>query len=110
MSWLYDQLDAEWSRWLPSDTSETIRQGAFYSAIVKPGFRIISVNGNYCSKNNFWLLLNSTDPAGELAWLVRELEAAESKGEKVHIIGHVPPGQPDCLKVWSKNYYNIIDR
>lgn len=110
MSYLYDQLVKEWSRWLPENTTETIRRGGFYSVLVKPGFRIISVNGNYCSRNNFWLLLNSTDPVGQLAWLVDELDAAEAKDEKVHIIGHVPPGQPDCLKVWSRNYNDIVSR
>ena len=34
-----------------------------------------------------WLLVNSTDPAKELQWLVYQLQNAESKGEKVHIIG-----------------------
>lgn len=110
MSWLYDELDKEWSRWLPRDTSPTIRRGAYYSAVARPGLRILSVNGNYCSRNNVWLLKNSTDPADELAWLISELDAAEKNGEKVHIIGHIPPGQPDCLKTWSKNYYDIINR
>lgn len=110
MSWLYDELDKEWSRWLPSETSATIKHGAYYSILQRPGLRLISVNGNYCSKNNFWLLKNSTDPAGQLAWLIKELDAAESKGEKVHIVSHMPPGQPDCIRVWSRNYYDIINR
>lgn len=110
MSWLYDQLDADWSRWLPSATSETIKRGAFYSVLVKPGFRIIAINSNFCSVNNYWLVKNSTDPAGQLAWLIRELDAAETNKEKVHIIGHMPPGQPDCVKVWSRNYYDIVNR
>ena len=57
-----------------------------------------------------WLLLNSTDPAQELSWLVYELQSAELKGEKVHILGHIPPGHSDCLKVWSHNYYRIVNR
>lgn len=57
-----------------------------------------------------WLLLNSTDPATELQWLIYELQSAEFSGEKVHIIGHIPPGHSDCLKVWSRNYYAIINR
>lgn len=66
-------------------------------------------------KNEFischrWLLLNSTDPAQELQWLVYELQSAELKGEKVHILGHIPPGHSDCLKVWSHNYYRIVNR
>ncbi|KZC11549.1 Sphingomyelin phosphodiesterase, partial [Dufourea novaeangliae] len=38
------------------------------------------------------------------------LVRAEMNGEKVHIIGHIPPGHSDCLKVWSRNYYQIINR
>lgn len=54
--------------------------------------------------------MNSTDPATELQWLIYELQTAEFSGEKVHIIGHIPPGHSDCLKVWSRNYYAIINR
>ncbi|OAD57535.1 Sphingomyelin phosphodiesterase [Eufriesea mexicana] len=46
----------------------------------------------------------------ELQWLVYELQGAEMNNEKVHIIGHIPPGHSDCLKVWSRNYYQIINR
>lgn len=38
---------------------------------------------NFCSRENFWLLINSTDPAGQLQWLVEELQAAENRGDKV---------------------------
>jgi sphingomyelin phosphodiesterase len=31
--------------------------------------------------------VNSTDPAKELEWLIYELQEAENRGEKVHIIG-----------------------
>lgn len=76
-------------------------------------------------------MVNSTDPAKELQWLIHELQAAEDNGEKVHIIGkilfmngyfwyivlkfvvlpgHIAPGSSDCMKVWSRNFYAIIDR
>jgi len=71
---------------------------------------MLSLNMNYCNNKNWWLLLNSTDPAQELQWLVYELQSAELKGEKVHILGHIPPGHSDCLKVWSHNYYRIVNR
>lgn len=57
-----------------------------------------------------WLILNSTDPANMLKWFVEELQASEDKGEKVHVIAHVPPGYIDCLKIWAQNYYKIISR
>lgn len=110
ISWLYDELDKHWRRWLPAGVSHTVRRGAFYSVLVRPGFRILSVNMNYCNNKNWWLLINSTDPVSELQWLVYELQGAEINGEKVHIIGHIPPGHSDCLKVWSRNYYHIINR
>jgi sphingomyelin phosphodiesterase len=110
ISWLYDEVDSQWRQWLPSSVSNTVRRGAFYSVLVRPGFRIISLNMNYCNNKNWWLLLNSTDPAKELQWFIYELQSAEFSGEKVHVIGHIPPGHSDCLKVWSRNYYHIINR
>lgn len=110
ISWLYDELDVQWRRWLPASVSHTVRRGAFYSVLVRPGFRIISLNMNYCNNKNWWLLLNSTDPATELQWFIYELQSAEFSNEKVHIIGHIPPGHSDCIKVWSRNYYRIITR
>lgn len=110
VEYLYNELDRHWQKWLPQDTSNTVRKGGFYSVLVRPNFRIISMNMNYCNNKNWWLLLNSTDPGQELQWLIYELQGAELRGEKVHIIGHIPPGHPDCLKVWSHNYYTIINR
>ena len=57
-----------------------------------------------------WLLINATDPAGQLQWLIDQLQAAEDKGERVHIIGHIPPGHGDCIQAWSWNYHKIVDR
>ncbi|KAI5640562.1 calcineurin-like phosphoesterase domain-containing protein [Phthorimaea operculella] len=110
IAWLYDELDTLWRRWLPTEVSHTVRRGAFYSVLVRPGFRIISLNMNYCNNFNWWLMLNSTDPVDQLQWLIHELQSAEACGEKVHIIGHTPPGHPDCVKVWSRNYYEIVNR
>ncbi|KAF8793227.1 sphingomyelin phosphodiesterase-like [Argiope bruennichi] len=109
ISWLYNEIEKAWLPWVP-DSSETLRLGAFYTAEVYPGLRIISLNMNYCNSLNWWLLINSTDPTGQLGWLVAQLQMAENKGEKVHIIGHIPPGEPDCLGVWSSNYNRIINR
>ncbi|XP_076061027.1 sphingomyelin phosphodiesterase-like isoform X3 [Oratosquilla oratoria] len=110
VGWLYEELNRHWLRWLPADTSPTVLKGGFYSVLVSPGFRIISLNMNYCNNKNWWLLLNSTDPAQELQWFIYELQGAELRGEKVHVLGHIPPGHHDCLKVWSHNYYTIINR
>lgn len=50
---------------------------------IQPGLRVVSLNMNFCARENFWLLVNSTDPANQLQWLVHILQASEDKGEKV---------------------------
>jgi sphingomyelin phosphodiesterase len=73
-----------------------------------PKLKLISLNTNYCPKENFWLFINSTDPLGQLQWLANTLQEAEDNDEKVHIIGHIHPF--NCLDSWSKNYYKIVNR
>ena len=108
--WLRDFLSQMWSYWLPEDTRKTIQQGIFYSTLVQPGLRLVSLNMNYCNNKNMWLLINSTDPAGQLAWLASTLQSAEDSGERVHIIGHIPSGGVDCIKTWSWQYFKILLR
>ena len=110
MSWLHSALEEEWGAWLEGEDTWSVRKGAFYSVSAAPGLRVISLNMNYCMNKNLWLLLNSTDPAQQLQWLVYELQLAEFAGEKVHILGHVPPGHVDCVRVWSSNFNKIINR
>ncbi|EEB20402.1 sphingomyelin phosphodiesterase, putative [Pediculus humanus corporis] len=110
MDWLYKELSIEWEAWLPENSTETVRKGAFYTALVRPGLRLVSMNMNYCYSFNWWLLLNNVDPLNELHWLATLLQESENKKESVHIIGHVPPGNKDCLKMWQTNYYKIISR
>ncbi|KAK6618144.1 hypothetical protein RUM44_002595 [Polyplax serrata] len=110
VSWLYEELDKQWRNWLPSDTSETVQLGGFYTTLIRPGFRMVSLNTNYCYHRNWWLMLNSTDPVDQLHWLVDVLKKAEDNKEKVHIIAHIAPGQSDCLPTWRDNFYRIASR
>ena len=57
-----------------------------------------------------WLSYDWQDNSGVLSWLVEILSAAESVGDKVHIISHIPPGNHDCLGAWGRNYAHIIER
>uniref|UniRef100_A0A670HUR7 Sphingomyelin phosphodiesterase 1 n=1 Tax=Podarcis muralis TaxID=64176 RepID=A0A670HUR7_PODMU len=107
-AWLYEAMAEAWRPWLPPHALGTLRLGGFYTLLVQPGLRLVSLNMNFCSDANFWLLINSTDPAGQLQWLVGVLQGAEEQGEKVHIIGHIPPAH--CMRSWGWNYYRIISR
>lgn len=56
ISWLYNELDEQWRKWLPTSVSNTVRRGAFYSVLVRPGFRLISLNMNYCNNKNWYVI------------------------------------------------------
>ena len=58
-----------------------------------------------------WLLINSTDPDGMLQWFTEKLLDAEKKGMKVHVLGHISPGDDaDCFSAWTVNYKKIALR
>ena len=57
-----------------------------------------------------WLSYDWEDNSNVLRWLAVTLSEAESAGEKVHIISHIPPGNNDCLGAWGRNYARIIER
>jgi len=108
--WLRNSLAQYWNIWLPNDTIPTIEKGGFYTLLLSKGFRLVSLNMNYCNNMNWWLLIDNVDPAQQLQWLIDTLQQAEDNDEKVHIIGHILPGSSDCLKPWSWNYYKIVNR
>ncbi len=55
-----------------------------------------------------WLMVNDTDPFGQLDWLTQQLYQAEQEGVKVHIIGHIPPSQ--LTYSFGRNYHRIVNR
>lgn len=83
VSWLYEEADRQWAKWLPAEVSSTIRYGGYYTTLVQPGLRVVSMNMNYCYTLNYWTYYKSQDPAAMLLWLSTVLEDAEKAGEKV---------------------------
>lgn len=83
MAWLYEEAERQWMKWLPNEASNTIRYGGFYTALIKPGLRIISMNMNYCYTLNYWTFSTSKDPASGLTWMSQILQSAEDNQEKV---------------------------
>ena len=86
ISWLYEEAVRQWAHWLPANASSTIRYGGYYTVLIKPGLRMVSMNMNYCYTFNWWTLSKSQDPASGLFWLNGVLERAEMDGEKVRAI------------------------
>ena len=77
IAWLYSELAVDWvETGLPSYLASNITRfkefifynhrpavniffkiysGAFYSVLISPGVRLISLNMNYCPGGNYWL-------------------------------------------------------
>lgn len=112
--YVYDTLAEDWTTWIgdAAAASSDSNEGSY--SVLYPGgnLRIISVNTNFWYKQNFWLYepTMQRDPAGLLAWLVTELQAAETAGERVFILGHMPMGRPDAFHDASNYFDQIIQR
>ncbi|UNI18800.1 Sphingomyelin phosphodiesterase [Purpureocillium takamizusanense] len=98
--WLYNLLSQEWAPWLDQVAeSDVAKFGAYSTRFPGGNLRIISINTNLYYRHNFWLYqdYDDKDPNLQIAWLVKELDAAERAGEHVYIIGHMPMGEKDAL-------------
>jgi len=108
--WAYDTLSTEWASWIGSNASSEVQTNfGSYSILTTSGLRIISVNTNFWYKQNFWLFESTMerDPSGQLAWLVTVLEAAETAGERVWLMGHMPMGSSDAFHDQSQ-YFGML--
>ncbi|KAF2894533.1 hypothetical protein ILUMI_11661 [Ignelater luminosus] len=103
----------EWDYWLQSrEALNTVRHGGFYSILLEHGLRVIVLNTNVCYTFNCfrWLLYKNVDLYRQLKWLTKELEKAEEQNEAVHLLGHAPPGDPECITAWAKQFQRIVER
>lgn len=58
--------------------------GGFYSTLMFPGVRLVSVNTQYGDVLNFWLYAgNGTGGPDQIKWLSATLQAARQNGELV---------------------------
>ncbi|GAM26741.1 hypothetical protein SAMD00019534_099160 [Acytostelium subglobosum LB1] len=90
--WLFNNVSDMWSDLLTDQAQQTFKTGGYYTELVAPGQRIISLNTVFYYTYDVQCV-NETDPGGQMAWLASTLSSAQSNNEKVWIIGHVPPGQ-----------------
>ncbi|KAL7643927.1 UNVERIFIED_CONTAM: hypothetical protein RMT77_005936 [Armadillidium vulgare] len=108
--WLYDAVSETWERLQRQPLPSTARYAGYYSILIRPRFRLISINTNFCYILNWWVLYKPIDPGHVLNWLVKELQQAETNGELVHIIGHIPPLYVDCYDQWAHQFSRLVSR
>ncbi|XP_072512687.1 cyclic GMP-AMP phosphodiesterase SMPDL3A [Salminus brasiliensis] len=88
---IFEAVAKLWAPWLGSEALATVREGGFYSQLIKPGLRLVSLNTNfYYSPNK--ATENLTDPGGQFKWLQDTLELSKQNMERVYVIAHVPIG------------------
>lgn len=111
-NYLYNFIAQQWEDWLPEDPTikQTITDGGYYTAITPLGHRIIALNNNPCFVHNWWLLFSDNYYIKQLQWLHDTLQEAESAGELVHILAHVPSYDNYCYVGWTREYRKIVER
>ncbi|XP_076873978.1 cyclic GMP-AMP phosphodiesterase SMPDL3A [Brachyhypopomus gauderio] len=88
---IYEAAASLWAPWLHPEALATLRKGGFYSQLIKPGLRLVSLNTNlYYSPNK--VTVNMTDPGGQFQWLEDTLELSRQSRERAYVIAHVPIG------------------
>lgn len=55
-------------------------------------------------------MYDRAEVVNQMTWLHNTLLAAESAGEKVHILKHIGSGGGSALRWWSREYRRVIDR
>ncbi|XP_041049797.1 acid sphingomyelinase-like phosphodiesterase 3b isoform X2 [Carcharodon carcharias] len=90
---IYNRTAELWAQWLDAASIPTFQKGAFYTEklLHQKGQRIIILNTNFYYNRNA-LTVDLSDPAGQFQWFDDVLSRASTAGEKVYIIGHIPPG------------------
>jgi sphingomyelin phosphodiesterase len=92
-SWYLDAFAEEMSFWLPYQVVQQMRYAGHYTYLIRPGFRALVVNTQYADVLNFFIYKNSTDndPGKLIDTTTQVVMAAEKAGERVIILGHIPP-------------------
>lgn len=107
---IYRNVSEFWQPWLNTESIATFQNCAFYSQrLADKDFvgRVIVLNTNlYYDSNNQTGSL--ADPGGQFAWLEEQLTYASNTGDKVYIVGHVPPGvfEKKRSKPWFRPNFN----
>ncbi|KAI8096240.1 Metallo-dependent phosphatase-like protein [Halteromyces radiatus] len=106
-----------WRDLIPSDQISTFRHGGYFSVSVAPGIRVLSLNTLYFFDSNDVVGGCDVDGPGRdhIQWMEQQLNDARQQGEKIYIMGHVPPTtksfKHDCLEAYTRvslNYQDII--
>ncbi|KAF9222290.1 hypothetical protein BS17DRAFT_755972 [Gyrodon lividus] len=114
-NWLYEHVSSMWSYegWLPEESVKFARTHYAAYTVKRPdGLRIISLDTDICSRDNYFSYINATDPDpfGILRFLTDELQDAEDAGDRVWIVGHVLSGWDGTAAQFNPTNLCDVDR
>lgn len=90
-------LSSIWQEWvtLGQEQVDTVQLGGYYTMLLEgyPGLRLVAMNTDYGYAANFYTFLNDQNYYynEHQKWVYNTLENAKKNGEKVLLVGHVPP-------------------
>lgn len=96
-------------RMLPDAKNISFYSG-YYTTLLRPGLRLIALNNNVCFTFNWWINYEVKSIQSQFQWLHDVLLSAETAGEKVHILAHIPNGDEDYHQPCSREYRRLVDR
>jgi len=112
--WVYDTLASAWAPFLSLGSTVDLNVHATGSYAATPphllGLRIISLNTMLSMKENYHVYLTETPGISTMEFVAQELAAAEAKGQRAWIIGHMPMGHTDALHDASRTFHDILLR
>ncbi|KAL9652316.1 hypothetical protein ABK040_011974 [Willaertia magna] len=93
-NWYLQPVGQAYSFSLNGSSLDSFTKRGYYTVPITKGFNLVVLNTQYEDTYNFWLYKNSTDndPGLQLKWLESTLQNYLQNGEKVLILGHIPPG------------------
>lgn len=109
VDWAYDALTGAWQDLAPIDGTS---HGSYASVVPNKNLKIISYNSVFYYNVNFHLYTEPMphDPGNQFAWLISELDAAESANQRVWLIAHIPPSSIDHFREASHYFDQIVVR
>ncbi|KAG5914167.1 hypothetical protein E4U53_004697 [Claviceps sorghi] len=112
IEWLYSLLGKVWKNTQVGRVEAKHHRGRYVYRVQAKRLRIIGINTNLYYFLNLWLYRDpiDTDPEGQLAWLVQQLQEAERAGDRVWIVGHMAMGDVDALRHSSNAFGDIVTR
>lgn len=113
--WAYDALLADWEAMapIPDSSAKDTHLGSYAAALDPSGrLRVISYNSIYYYTFNFAMYSDpmAYDPTAQFAWLIAQLDEAESLNQRVWLIAHIPSGSKDTFHDASHYLDQIINR